>query len=113
LAHDHVFELFQPIAGYRHDVSSFFSIHGLGRPVVRIVSPSPSDLTKKGAIFGPRAPLRRRSGFCPNPSQVLEITLFSTGRDPVSAQLCHDRPRTPAGPIGRECLNSLSFFRPS
>jgi hypothetical protein len=53
--------------------------------------------------------LRRRSGFCPNPSQLLEITLFSTGRDPVSAQLCHDRPRTPAAPIGRECLNSLAF----
>jgi hypothetical protein len=27
----------------------------------------------------------------------------------ASAQVCHDCPRTPAAPIGRECLNSLTF----
>ena len=42
LAHNHVFELFQPIAGYGHDVNSLLStcsIYDPGRLVVRISSP--------------------------------------------------------------------------
>ena len=60
LAHDHVFELFQPIAGYGHDVNSLLSDPsstlrpGLGWWFV-ISCQSPSDLTKKRATFGPRA----------------------------------------------------------
>ena len=107
LAHDHIFELFQPIAGYRHDLSSLSSIHDLRR-LRSNASPSPSDLTKKRATFGPcaYAPVR---DFPPESSQLLKITVFFTGCDPASVQVCHNRPRTPAAPIGRECLNSLSF----
>jgi hypothetical protein len=65
-------------------------------------------LTKKRATFGPRAypPVQR---FSPESLQLGEITVFFTRRDPASAQVCHDRPRTPAAPIGREYLNSLRF----
>src|SRR5215475_14204132 len=108
LAHDHIFELFQPIAGYRHDLSSLSSIRDLRR-LTSNASPSPSNLTKKRATFGPRAyaPVQH---FPPESSHLGEITVFFTGCDPVSAQVCHHRPRTPAAPIGRESLNSLSFL---
>src|SRR5262245_7641601 len=105
LAYDHVLELFQPIGCYRHDISSLSSIY---RPARLLFSLAKSSLTKKHASFGPRA-----HWAYANPSQLLEITLFFTGCDSASAQLYHDLLRTPAGPTGRECLNSLSFFGPA
>src|SRR5262249_50708317 len=81
--------------------------------MARIVSPGPSDLTKKRATFGPCARRRRHAGaaaVASNPSQLLEITLFFTGCDPASAQLCLDRPRTPAARQRLvSALNSLGF----
>jgi hypothetical protein len=70
--------------------------------MLQIVNPGTSELTKKRATFGPlsHARLERGAVRAPNPSQPLEITLFFTGCDPASAQVCHDRPRTPAGPKG-------------
>src|SRR5262245_21279905 len=81
--------------------------------MARIVSPGPSDLTKKRATFGPWARRRRHAAaaaVASNPSQLLEITLFFTGCDPASAQLCLDRPRTPAARQRLvSALNSLGF----
>src|SRR5262249_46114189 len=67
---------------------------------------SPLDLTKKRATFGPLSHAAVDTGrFAPpNPSQLLEITLFFTGCDPASAQVCHDRPRTRPGRKGRKRL---------
>ena len=39
LAHDHVFELFQPFGGYRHDISSLLSGCYPGCVRVRIANP--------------------------------------------------------------------------
>src|SRR5262249_44661898 len=106
LAHDHVFELFEPLGGNGHDISSLLSnrcpgLYGPDR------QSSPSELTKKRATFGPlsHAAVDRARVAPPNPSQLLEITLFFTGCDPASAQVCHDRPRTRPGRKGRERLS--------
>src|SRR5262249_50630019 len=106
LAHDHVCELFQPFGGYRHVISSLLSHR---RPCRLWSSPSfePIGLTKKRATFGPlsRAAVDAERLAPPNPSHLLEITLFFTGCDPASAQVCHDRPRTRPGRKGRKRLN--------
>src|SRR6516225_11910814 len=72
---------------------------------------SPLVLTKKRATFGPLSHAAVDTGrFAPaNPSQLLEITLFFTGCDPASAQVCHDRPRTRPGRKGRERLSYRAF----
>src|SRR5262245_66273017 len=64
---------------------------------------SPSELTKKRATFGPlsHAAVDRARVAPPNPSQLLEITLFFTGWDPDSAQVCQDSTRTRYGRQGR------------
>src|SRR6516225_4326925 len=64
-------------------------------------------LTKKRATFGPLSRITvDAERFAPaNPSQLLEITLFFTGCDHASAQVCHDRPRTRPGRKGRKRLN--------
>src|SRR5246127_5179330 len=67
----------------------------------------PIGLTKKRATFGPlsRATVDAERLAPTNPSQLLEITLFFTGCDPASAQVCHDRPRTRPGRKGRKRSN--------
>src|SRR5262249_44099295 len=72
---------------------------------------SPSDLTKKRATFGPLSHAAVDGGRLapPNPSQLLEITLFFTGCDPASTQVCHDRPRTRPGRKGRERFTFVAF----
>jgi hypothetical protein len=103
LAHDHVFELFQPFGGYRHVISSLLSDRRPGRLWSK-PSIQPMGLTKKRATFGPLSRITVDAlRLAPaNPSQLLEITLFSTGCDLASAQVCHDRPRTRPGRKGRK-----------
>src|SRR5262245_64293295 len=68
---------------------------------------SPSDLTKKRATFGPlsHAAVDRARVAPPNPSQLLEVTLFFTGCDTASAQVCNERHRTRPGRKDRERLS--------
>src|SRR5262249_51907527 len=106
LAHDHVFELFEPLGGDRHDISSLLSNRCPGllwsRPSIQ-----PVGFDQKTCNI--RAIVARSCGWGagapPNPSQLLEITPFFTGCEPASAQVCHDRPRTRPGRKGRERLS--------
>src|SRR5262249_7971329 len=95
---DHVFELFQPLGGYRHVISSLLSTCHSARSWCsgRL---GPAALTKKRATSGP-VQFRMTTygdgfGTAESPN-CPQITLFSSRCDPASVQVCYDRPRKTA-----------------
>src|SRR6266481_622595 len=78
--------------------------------MARIVSPGPSDLTKKRATFGPCAHRRRRAAaVASNPHICWRLRYFSLGAIPPRRRSASIAPEPRPLERGRERLNSLGF----